>query len=75
MAMTKSNDVAAELRKALARAQRQGQTLYRIAKLARMHQSQLGRVASGETVPKLDTAERIARAIGCRIIIAPIVAK
>ena len=64
-----------ELRRAIGRAERQGMTLYRIAKAARMPQSQVGRVASGETVPRLDTAERIAKAIGCKLAIVPIVAK
>ena len=39
-----------------------------------MPRSQLTRIATGETVPKLDTAERIARVIGCKLAIVPIVA-
>jgi DNA-binding phage protein len=65
--------VADDLRKAIARAERRGVTRYQIAKLAGMPQSQVGRIASGESVPKLDTAERVAKAIGCRLTITPII--
>lgn len=61
--------VAEELRLAIAQAERSGMTRYAIAKATGMPQSQIGRVASGETVPKLDTAERIASAIGYRLTI------
>lgn len=42
-------------------------TRYQISKASGMPQSQIGRVASGETVPKLDTAARIAATIGYRL--------
>jgi len=61
--------VADDLRKAIARAERRGVTRYAIAKLAEMPRSQLTRIATGETVPRLDTAARIAKAIGCGLII------
>ena len=71
----RQGNIADELRKAIAQAERRGVTRYAIAKAARMPQSQVGRIASGESVPKLDTAERIAQVIGCRLAILPIVAK
>jgi transcriptional regulator with XRE-family HTH domain len=67
--------IAEDLRTAIAQAERRGMTRYAIAKAAKMPRSQLTRIASGETVPKLDTAERIALVIGCRVAIVPIVAK
>jgi DNA-binding phage protein len=70
-----SMSISEQLRKAIAQAERRGITRYQIAKLAGMPQSQVGRVASGESVPTLDTAERIALAIGCRFSIVPIVAR
>jgi transcriptional regulator with XRE-family HTH domain len=69
-AMSKrTKSVTDELRKAIADAERRGVTRYQIAKASGMPQSQVGRIASGESTPKLDTAERIAKVIGCRIII------
>ena len=67
--------VADDLRRAITQAEKRGMTRYAIAKAAGMPQSQVGRIASGESVPKLDTAERIASAIGCRLSIVPIVAR
>ncbi len=56
--------IVAELRKAIAKAERAGQTRYQIAKSAGIPQGQLSRIASGENLPRLDTAERIAGAMG-----------
>jgi DNA-binding phage protein len=64
--------IAADLRREIAAAERRGQTRYAIAAAAKMPRSQLTRVASGETVPILDTAERIARAIGRKLVIVPV---
>jgi transcriptional regulator with XRE-family HTH domain len=61
--------IVGELQKAIADAERRGVTRYQIAKAAGMPQSQVGRIASGESVPKLDTAERIAKVIGRRLTI------
>ena len=71
----RSKSVTGELRAAIAQAERRGITRYAIAKAAGMPQSQVGRIATGESVPKLDTAERIAQVIGCRLAITSIVAK
>ncbi|HRK30286.1 MAG TPA: helix-turn-helix transcriptional regulator [Tepidisphaeraceae bacterium] len=68
--MSKKQASAADaLRKAIATAEKRGVTRYQIAKLAGMPRSQLTRIAEGETVPRLDTAERIAAVIGARLII------
>jgi transcriptional regulator with XRE-family HTH domain len=73
--MSKSKaSIVEQLRKAIRQAERVGMTRYQISKATGMPQSQVGRIASGETVPKLDTAERIALAIGCKLAISPIVA-
>ena len=71
----RTTSIAGDLRKAIAQAEKRGMTRYAIAKAARMPRSQLTRIATGETVPKVDTAERIALVIGCRMAIVPIVAK
>ena len=68
-----NNSVAKELRRAIRQARRRGMTQYKIAKAAGMAQAQLGRIARGENVPTLTTAERIVQAIGCRIVIVAIV--
>lgn len=71
----RSKNIVEELRRAIAQAEKRGVTRYQIAKLTGMPQSHVGRIATGETVPKLDTAERIAKAIGLRLAIIPMVAK
>jgi DNA-binding phage protein len=70
----RSKSVADELRRAIAQAERRGMTKYAIAKAAKMPRSQMTRIASGENVPKLDTAERVAQVIGYRLALVPIVA-
>ena len=67
--MSKSKGIAHELRRAIRQVEKRGLTRYQIAKAAGMPQSQVGRIASGESIPKLDTAERIALAIGYRLIL------
>ena len=60
------NGAAEQLRAAI---RKSGMTRYAIAKAAKMPQSQVGRVASGESDPTIGTAERIARAIGVKIMV------
>jgi DNA-binding phage protein len=72
MSKKKTQDVAAELRRAIARSEKHGMTRYAIAKAAKMPRSQLTRVATGETLPRIDTAERIATAIGCRLVLTSV---
>ncbi len=59
--------ISADLRRAI---ERSGLTRGAIAKLAGMPRSQLTRIASGGTEPILGSAERIAKAIGLRIVLA-----
>jgi transcriptional regulator with XRE-family HTH domain len=65
MARTKS--IVDELRKAIAQAEKRGLTRYRIAKLSGMALPVLVRIANGTTIPRLDTAAKIASGIGCRL--------
>lgn len=60
-----NSPIAAALRKAIARS---GLTQYEIAKRAKVPQSQLTRIMRG-SLPRLDTAERVCRVIGLRLII------
>ena len=62
--MPKTRSIVEQLRKAIAQAERAGMTRYQIAKAVKMPQSQIGRIASGENVPRLDTAAKVAAAIG-----------
>ena len=63
--------IAEQLRKAIRQAERNGVTRYRMAKAANMQQAQFGRIADGVNVPKLDTADRIAKAIGASLVLLP----
>ncbi|MEX0775127.1 MAG: helix-turn-helix domain-containing protein [Phycisphaeraceae bacterium] len=53
-----------QLRQALAQAERRGMTRYRISQDAGITPVMLTRLARGETRPRLDIAEKIAKAIG-----------
>ena len=67
----KHTPIAKQLIAAIRKAERQGITRYRIAKAAGVHQSQLSRLLAGEKRPRLDTAERIAEALGCEVRLVP----
>jgi DNA-binding phage protein len=60
---------ASQLRDAIRQAERRGATQYQMAKVAGMPRSMLSRIASGQTVPRIDTAERLARVLGMRLIL------
>jgi len=62
--MSRKASIADDLRRAIAQAERKGQTRYAIAKAAGLAESQVLRIAKGETIPTLDTAERLAKGIG-----------
>ena len=62
-----SGGIVAELRQAIAQAEKSGKSRYRIAKDAGIRYPMLRRLADGENVPRLDTAEKIAAAIGLRL--------
>jgi|GEM_PF-1812971 len=65
--MSRKASIADDLRRAIAQAERKGQTRYAIAKAAGLAESQVLRIAKGETIPTLDTAERLAKGIGYRL--------
>jgi transcriptional regulator with XRE-family HTH domain len=67
--MSKSQSIVDQLRQAIAKAEKRGTTRYRIAKVSGVHQSQIARIATGEAVPRLDSAEAIATACGVRLIL------
>lgn len=56
-----------QLKEAVRDAERKGTTRYRIAKKSGVSQAQLSRFVAGTVAPRLDTAERIARAIGRKL--------
>lgn len=58
-----------QLREAIRKAERQGITRYRIAADSGVSSGQLSRLMDGRVSPRLDTAQRIAEAIDCEIII------
>ena len=68
----KRRPIVERLRKAIRDAEQQGITQYRIAKESGVSAGQLSRLMHGKVAPRLDTAERIARAIGCEIRLVPL---
>ena len=58
-----------DLRRAIAQAEKRGKTRYQIAQDTGLSQAMLSRFMAGENVPKMDTAERIASAIGRRLVL------
>lgn len=67
--MNAKTNIVNELRKAIAKSEKLGLTRYRIAKATGLSQAMLSRFMAGENVPKLDTAQRIAHAIGRRLVL------
>ena len=65
--MSKSKPIADELRKLIAEAEQQGISRYRLAQLSGVSEGQLSRLVNGQVDPRLDSAERIARALGHRL--------
>ena len=64
------SDIVEALRRAIRKAEKRGITRYRVAKETGLSQGQLSRFLHGEIVPKLDNAQRIAQAIGLRLVLA-----
>ncbi len=60
----KPTPIADQLRKAIALAEKRGITRYRIAQLSGVTERSVGLIASGARTPKIDTAEKIIKAIG-----------
>lgn len=67
--MPRHKTIADQLTGAILQAERKGTTRYQLAKAAGVWQSQLTRLLAGEDKPRLDTAERIAEALGYRIVL------
>ncbi len=65
--MKRQKSITQRLRTAIAQAEKHGQSRYAIAKAAQIRYGQLCRIAEGENLPRLDTAEKIAKAIGLRL--------
>jgi ribosome-binding protein aMBF1 (putative translation factor) len=63
----KRTPIAEQLRKAIRAAEKRGTSRYRIAKLAGIRYSVMCRIAEGENLPVLNTAEKIAGALGLRL--------
>ena len=53
-----------QLRDAIAQAERRGITRYRLAKLSGVAERNVGMIANGDTIPRLDTADKLVRALG-----------
>lgn len=66
-----SKPLVEQLKQAIRRAESRGVSRYQIAKLSGVAQGQLSRLMHGTVAPRLDSAERIANAIGCKIVIVP----
>jgi DNA-binding phage protein len=69
--MPRSLPIAEQLRRDIKDAERRGMSRYAIAKAAGLGESHLHRIANGEGVPTLDTAEKVAHAIGLKLTILP----
>ena len=65
--MSKQVSIVDELRQAISRGERKGQSRYAIAKAAGVALPVLVRIANGTTIPRLDTAAKIANGIGCTL--------
>jgi transcriptional regulator with XRE-family HTH domain len=68
--MAKAKSVVERFKDEIRRAERRGITRYRIAKECGISDAQLSRLMHGTVAPRLDTAERIAGAIGLSIVFA-----
>ena len=65
----KQKTLSDQLRQAIRKAEERGITQYRIAADSGVSTGQLSRLMAGRVSPRLDTAQRIAEAIDCEIII------
>jgi transcriptional regulator with XRE-family HTH domain len=65
----RTKSVADQLRAAIRRAERRGMTRYQIAQRSDVSEAQLSRLVHGTHLPRIDTAERMAKALGCRLVV------
>jgi DNA-binding phage protein len=61
--------IVEQLRQAIRAAGRRGVSQYRLARLSGVSQAQLSKLLSEERIPRLDTAEKIVRALGAQLSI------
>ena len=66
-----SKSIAEQLRTEIARAEKRGMSRYQIAKKAGITPIMLARIADGERGMKIETAEKIAGALGFRLHLLP----
>lgn len=69
--MPKARSIIDQLKAAIRQAERRGVTRYQISKGAGIAYSVMARIARGENLPRLDTAEKIAAVIGFRLTLLP----
>jgi transcriptional regulator with XRE-family HTH domain len=62
--------LAGQLTAAIRTAEKRGMTRYRLAQVSGVGEAQLSRLVRGQSVPHVAACERIAKALGCRIILA-----
>lgn len=67
--MAKASKITEQLRAAIRDAEKRGMSRYQIGKAAGVALPVVIRIADGVNVPRLDIAEKIAHAIGKRLII------
>ena len=67
--MSKSKPIVKRLKDEIRKAGRRGISCYRIAGESGVSRAQMSRLMAGTVAPRLDTAERIAHAIGLEIVI------
>ncbi len=67
----RSKTLQRQLIDAVKRAERSGLTRYRLAKLTGLSEAGLSHFVKGHKIPKTDTADRIADALGYRITLTP----
>ena len=65
-------DIIEQLRTTIRRAEKRGISQYRLAEIAGVHRGQITRLMHGTVAPRLDTAEKIARAAGCEVVVRSI---
>jgi len=69
MARRNAKPIDEQLRDAIARAEKAGMTRYRLARETGLAESHIKKIATGETIPQLNTAEKIAAVVGVKITI------
>ena len=67
--MSKRTGITAELRAAIRAAEQTGLTRYRLSKLSGVEQAVLCKLVHSQRVVRLDTAEKIVRGLGKRLVI------